>query len=189
MQPAVPDGGSARAVERRWIPVIVVVALIALVVGGAQALAAVVTNGTGGPLLVGDAVRIQPRPGWDVQTVSSTPPWARLHRGPVVLDVFAMAPEPAGPVPLGERYIDERLRPSLSQLAVATLDPTSLANGVPAVRVGYVGITTDGRAVEGVVVAATGERASAVFDVSAPSGELVTVVDDLRAMIDHAVVG
>jgi hypothetical protein len=185
--PAPIDGAPTR--ERRWIPVCIVVALIALVVGGAQAFAAVVTVRAGGSLLVGAAVQIQPRPGWDVQTVSASPPSARLHRGPVVLDVWAMDPEPTGPVVVGERYVDEHLRTHLSQLAVATPAPTSLANGVPAVSFAYSGFSTDGRTVGGVVVAATGAAASVVFDASAPSGELVTVADDLRTMVDGAVIG
>lgn len=191
-QAAVPktiDGPDRPVTERRWIPVLIVVVLITLVVGGAQVLAMAPTNRTGGPLVVGGAVQIQPRPGWEVQTVTAVPPSARLHRGPIVLDVWAMGPEPSGPGVLADRFVAEQLRLSLSQLAVATPAPTSLANGVPAVSIGYVGITTDGRAVEGVVVAATGIRASAVFDASAPSGELVTVADDLRAMVDHAVIG
>jgi hypothetical protein len=78
---------------------------------------------------------------------------------------------------------------SLTGLAYTTPDPTTLANDVPAVRLSYVGSTTDGRVVEGIVVAAAGSQASVVFDASAPSGELVTVADDLRAMIDHTVIG
>jgi hypothetical protein len=57
------------------------------------------------------------------------------------------------------------------------------------VRFGYVGVTSDGRAVEGLVVAASGVRASAIFDASAPNGELVTVADDLKTMIEGAVIG
>jgi hypothetical protein len=59
-----------------------------------------------------------------------------------------------------------------------------LASGVPAVRVFYVGVTSDGQAVEGVVVVATGVRTSAVFDAAAPTGELAVVADDLRVMVD-----
>jgi hypothetical protein len=181
-----PDRPSS---ERRWMPVIVVVVLIGLVVGGARLVSVAVAPDAQATVRVGAAVQLQPRPGWDVETVTTTPPTARLHRGPIVLDVLALAPEPAGPAAVAARYVDEHLQVSLTGLAFTTPDPTTLANGVPAVRVSYVGSTTDGRAVEGIVVAAAGTQASVVFDASAPSGELVTVADDLRAMVDHAVVG
>jgi hypothetical protein len=54
------------------------------------------------------------------------------------------------------------------------------------VRFGYVGVTADGQAVEGVVVVATGVRTSAVFDAAAPKGELAAVAGDLRVMVDGA---
>jgi hypothetical protein len=183
------DGAGSPTAEQRWVPALIVVALILLVVGGARGLAAVVTGGVGGPVRVGAAIEIQPRPGWDVEAISTAPPSARLHRGPVVLDVLAAAPDPAGPNALADRYVTEHLRPQLSQLVLATPDATSLADGVPAVRFGYVGVTSDGRAVEGLVVAASGVRASAIFDASAPNGELVTVADDLKTMIEGAVIG
>jgi hypothetical protein len=177
-----------RVAERRWVPVIVVTGLILLLAGGGRTLAAVGAGETRAPLDVG-AVEIQPPLGWDVVVTVATPPFARLQRGSVVLDVFAGAPEPAGPLALAERYVDERLRLGLRRLAVANPAATTLANGVPAVRFGYVGVTADGRAVEGVVVAATGARASALFDASAPQGELATAADDVRTMIAGAVVG
>ncbi|MDP9184755.1 MAG: hypothetical protein M3O29_03685, partial [Actinomycetota bacterium] len=154
-----------------------------------RGLAMVVTGGAGGPVRVGAAIEIQPRPGWDVEAITTVPPSARLHRGPVVLEVLAAAPDPAGPSALADRYVAEHLRPQLSQLVLATPDATSLADGVPAVRFSYIGVTSDGRVVDGLVVAATGARASAIFDASAPNGELVTVADDLKTMIDGAVIG
>ena len=88
-------------------------------------------------------------------------------------------------------------RPSKSGVARAETCKTSesvvvaictCTNGVPAVRFAYVGITSDGRSVEGVVVAATTDHAAVVFDASAPGGELAAVADDLRAMVEHAVI-
>jgi hypothetical protein len=188
MEDAVVDRSGQPAAHRRWVPVLVVVALIGLVVGGAQVLSAAVAEHDAPPVQIGTAVRIQPRPGWDVQSVTASPPTARLHRGPVILAVFAMDPEPLGPGAVADRYVEEQLGQGLSQLAVATQDPTTLAGGVPAVRFAYVGFTSDGRSVEGVVVAATTDHAAAVFDASAPGGEIATVAEDLRAMVEHAVI-
>ena len=183
------DAPSRPATERRWMPAIVVVVLIGLVVGGARLVSAAVAPDAQATLHVGAAVQLQPRPGWAVETVTTTPPTARLHRGPIVLDVLALEAEPSGPATVVARYVSEHLQASLTGLAFTTPDATTLADGVPAVRLSYVGSTTDGRAVEGIVVAAAGSQASVVFDASAPSGELVTVADDLRAMVDHAVIG
>ncbi len=183
------DAPNRPETERRWMPVIVVVVLIGLVVGGAQLVSAAVAPDAQAALRVGPAVQVQARPGWDAETVTTSPPTVRLHRGPVVLDVLALEPEPAGPAAVAARYVAAHLQVSLTGLAYTTPDPTALANDVPAVRLSYVGSTTDGRVVEGIVVAAAGSQASVVFDASAPSGELVTVADDLRAMIDHAVIG
>jgi hypothetical protein len=174
-------------VAGRWAPLLIVVGLIALVVGGAQVLSTAAGAEVGTTLAVG-TVQIQPRPGWDVEAVSSSPPAAVLHRGPVVLDVTQLAVEPAGPLLLAERYLDERLRPALTQLAVGSPETLALPNGVPAVRVPYVGVTPEGLAVDGIVTAATGSRSSAVFDASAPTGELVAVGEDVQVMVDHAVV-
>jgi hypothetical protein len=106
----------------------------------------------------------------------------------VTLDVASSGPEPAGPASVAQRYVDVVLRSRLAQLAVADPSSTALDDGVPAVRVFYVGVTSDGQAVEGVVVVATGARTSAVFDAAAPKGELAVVADDLRAMVDGATV-
>jgi len=180
--------GSGRPAVRRWVPVLIVVALIGLVVGGAQVLSAAVTAADVAAVHVGTAVQIQPRSGWEVLSVTAAPASARVHRGPVVLTVLAMAPEPSGPGVLADRYVEEQLGRGVSQLAVATQDATMLDNGVPAVRFAYVGITPDGRSIEGVVVAATTDHAAVVFDASAPKGELAAVADDLRAMVEHAVI-
>ncbi len=171
----------------RWVPPAIVVGLIALVVGGAQVLSHAVAPGTEGSLVVG-GIQIRPRPGWDVGSVVATPPTAVLHRGPVVLEVAQLGPEPAGPLVVAERALEQRVRPGLAQLATGEPEAVALPNGVQAVRVTYVGFTPEGLAIEGALTAATGERSSAVFDASGPSGELVAVAQDVQAMVDTAVV-
>jgi hypothetical protein len=189
MGAAASAGGAGRptGVAGRWGPLAIVVGLIALVVGGGQVVSDAVSVGGGSTLTVGGLL-ITPRPGWDVESVTASPPTAVLHRGPVVLAVAQLPPEPAGPLTVAARYLDERVRPMLSQLATGQPQAVTLPNGVPGVRVTYVGVTPEGLAIEGVVTAATGSRSSAIFDASAPSGELVAVADDVRAMVDHAVV-
>jgi hypothetical protein len=170
--------------EWRWVPVLAVVASIAIVVAGARLGAALVTKATGSPVMLGTAVEVRPSPGWDV--VSTSDAAAELHRGPVILDVFASGPELGGPAALGVRFVRDALSPGVAQLAVASFDPTTLADGVAAVRFAYVGVSADGLPIEGVVVAATGAQASVVFDARGPSGALAAVAEDLRQMVDGA---
>src|SRR5262249_28044998 len=51
--------------ERRWLPVVIVTALLAVVAFGARSVADATTTDTG-PLTMG-SVRIQPQPGWQVE--------------------------------------------------------------------------------------------------------------------------
>jgi len=184
MEPTTGSTASRRAGDR-WAPVAIVVGIIAIVVGGGQVLARAVTPAAGGVLHVG-AVQIQPRPGWDVESVTAAT--ARLHRGPVVLDVVASGPDATGPASIAVRYVEERLRPMLPQLLPTSPELVELPSGATAARIGYVGLTPDGLPIEGVVTAVSGPSSSAVFDAVAPRGELIGVVDDVQAMIDGAVV-
>jgi hypothetical protein len=103
----------------------------------------------------------------------------------VLLDVFVYPAASDGPVGVAARYVEEALRPSLAQVTIGEAAPTTLAGGVPAVRFGYVGVTDDGLQLQGVVIAASGSSASAVFDAYGPQG-VATVVGDLQAMIEGA---
>jgi hypothetical protein len=172
--------------ERRWVPTLIVTALIVVVAQGARTVADATAGAPGPPLTVGAAVTLQPRPGWDVITTTAVPPATRLHRGPVFLDVFVYPAASDGPAGVAARYVEEALRGSLEQVTIGEAAPTTIAGGVPAVGFGYQGVTEDGVLLEGVVIAASGSSASAVFDAYAPHGELPTVIEDVRAMVDGA---
>jgi hypothetical protein len=185
--PVRPDEAPAQRVrERRWVPTLIVAALILIVAQGARTVADATAGATGPPITVGSVLTVQPRPGWDVVSTTAVPPAARLHRGPVLLDVFVYPAASDGPGGVAARYVEGALRPGLAQVTIGEAAPTTLAGGVPAVRFGYVGVTHDGVPLEGVVIAASGSGASAVFDAYAPRGELATVAGDLQAMIDGA---
>lgn len=180
--PLRPDEAPGQRVrERRWWPPLAVASSIVVLVVLAHTLA-----GAGSaPTAVGlDGVRLRPGPGWDLE--GSQPGWVRLHRGPVVLDVVVTEPVSTGAVGVAASYVDGILRPGLAQLSVGEPAPTTVAGGVPAVQVGYVGVTRDGVAIEGVVVAASGARRAVVFDIAAPEGALAPVADDVREMLDGA---
>ena len=187
MDPARPDPTPAQRVrERRWVPALIVTALIVLVTQGARAVADVTAGATRPAITIGSVLTLQPRPGWDVTSASVAPPTARLHRGPVLLDVLVYPVSPEGPEAVAARYVEEALRTDLTRVSIGEAASTTLAGGVPAVRFGYQGITADGVLLEGVITAASGPDASAVFDAYAPPGELATVIEDVRVMIDGA---
>lgn len=185
--PVRPDEApSQRVRERRWVPTLIVTALIVVVAQGARTVADATSAPPGPPITVGSVLTLQPRPGWDVVSTTAVPPAARLHRGPVLLDVFVYPVAPDGPGGVAARYVEGALRPSLAQVVIGEAAPITLAGGVPAVRFGYQGITEDGVPLEGVVIAASGSSASVVFDAYAPHGELPTVIEDVRAMVEGA---
>jgi hypothetical protein len=177
-------GPQADPKERRWLPVLIVTALIVVVAGGARTFADA-TAGSTGPIALG-SVRVQPQPGWQVEG-SVQPAAVRLHRGPVVLDVFAGGSFPGGPSALAAIYLDQRLVPAFVRIAHSDFDPSLVVDGAAAVSFTYVGVTSDGVQVEGIVVAADTTDASVVFDAKAPKGELTNAIEDVRTMIDDAV--
>jgi hypothetical protein len=178
----VDEAPAQRVRERRWWPALAVAGLIlALVVGGQRA------GGDGSapsPVTVG-SVRVAPRPGWELDRTE--PNGARLRRGSTVLDIFAMPSSYTGAQGVATAYVDQVLRPSLRELRLAEPTSTTIAGGVPAVAIVYVGVTTDGIAIEGVVLAANGTHAAVVFDAAAPEGTLAAAAEDVDAMIDDAV--
>lgn len=171
--------------EQRWLPVLIVTGLIVVVAGGARTFAGA-TAGSTGPITLG-SVHVQPQPGWQVEGPVQ-PSAVRLHRGPVVLDVFAGGSFPGGPSALAATYLDERLVPAFARIVHSDFDQALVVDGAPAVSFTYVGVTSDGVPIEGIVVAADTTDASVVFDARAPKGELANAIEDVRTMIDGAVI-
>jgi hypothetical protein len=182
--PHAPRRSSAR--ERRWLPVVIVTILIVIVAGGARSVAdATATNA--GPVVMGP-LRVQPPEGWQVER-AVTPTFARLHKGPVMLDISVAPPAAGGPAVVATLYRQQRLEPAFERLLPGALEEAVLPNGVPGARFGYLAATADGVIVNGLVVAADASDASVVFDVRAPSsGDLADVVEDLRSMVEGATI-
>jgi hypothetical protein len=177
----VDEAPAQRVRERRWLPAIIVTAsILALVAGGQLVQRAALAPS---PVAVGD-VRVQPLPGWRLDR--SEPQWVRLGRGSAVLDIYATPSSYTGPAGVAASYVAQVLRPSLWQFATGRSSSMTVA-GEPAVSIGYIGITHDGVAIEGVVVAASGSRSAVVFDVAAPKGALAAVAADVAHMLDRAV--
>jgi len=173
----------------RWLPVLVVVAVIAIVAGGGQLAGAAGNAAPAGPQEVGGAVRLQPLPGW----AAAEPPGAphqelTLSRGSVTLQVVAVPGWSGTPEDLAQTYLDRSLRPRIEDLEIGQASSGTLTSGVPAVRFGYVGLA-DGVTIEGAVTVATGATTGAIFDASAPKGDLAGVASDVDTMIEDAEVG
>jgi len=169
--------------ERRWLPVLIVTALIAVVAGGARSVAEATATRTG-PVSMGE-VRVQPAEGWQVEGLV-TPTFARLHKGAVVLDVTVGQPVPGGPTLLAALYRDRRLEPAFPRFVPSAPDATVLQNGTPAVGFTYFAVTGDGVALDGLVIVVDTSTTSVIFDARAPSGELTGSIEDIRSMVEGA---
>jgi hypothetical protein len=175
-----------RSATARWLPVLAVVGVIALIAGGGQLAGGARDGASTAPQLVGGAVRIRPLPGWAASTPPGAPlPELDLTRGPVTLAVLAVPSADATPDELARTYVERLLAARVDDLQIGHASTGVLASGAPAIRFGYVGISA-GVPVEGAVTVATGATAGAVFDASAPKGDLAWVASDVDGMIQDA---
>jgi hypothetical protein len=161
------------------------------VVLGGYVLAAALSTRTGSPVLVGGAVSVQPLPGWQVAETSPVNgfPFARLTRGGGNLDVVMLEGFSGDATELARTYEDEVLKRQLNRLSVPdTFESVTLADGTPAVRYRYVGVTDTGASIEGEVTAVVAvDGRAVVFDGWAPQGLLTFVEGDIHDMVDRAV--
>ena len=163
---------------------LVVVAVLLFVAGGADAIA----HAIAGPPIQIAGVTVHPQAGWKVQRRGDDGSLHRvvLARGSGALDVTVIDAYPGTADGLARRYEDSALAGQLDQLSVGDPEAGALDDGTPTVRYGYIGITDDGVAVEGVVTTAVGpEGTGVVFDGYAPKGGLASVVGGLASMIDQ----
>jgi hypothetical protein len=194
--PRPDEAPSQRRAERRWLPVLGVVAVILLVSGGARTVADATAGPPQPPTGVPGTVIVQPRPGWSVD------PGARvddgsLHevllvRGTADLLLVGIDGYGGSASDLARDYVERVLGARFAQLSVGRVaGPVALHNGVPAVQFGYVGVTEGGVSVEGAVTIAIagGSRDGVVFDGYAPEGDLAWAAGDIRAMVAGAEVG
>ena len=179
--------------ERRWIPPIAILALIAFITAGARGVEAALSEPPGPAVVVG-RVRIDPRPGWTEE------PSLRVDEGPVhrrvltsggaALIVTSVEGSRDDASSLATEYLETVLRERFVQLRVTGARPVTVADALPGVRFAYLGVTRDRATVEGVVTAVTGPAGDGVvFDALSPEGSLAGVASDVGAMIDGARVG
>jgi hypothetical protein len=185
--PVRPDEAAGQRIkERKWLPVIGVVAVIGVIAfGGGNA----ASGESPPPVDVGGIVHLQPARGWEVVDHANGTDIhrVRLRHANTLLDVYAIEGFDASAGELASAFQQQILSTQFDRLTVGGAGETTLASGSPGVAFGYVGVTSDGVAVEGAVTATVGTQGDgAVFDGFAPQGELAAGVGDLREMIDGA---
>jgi len=176
--------------HRRWIPVVVLVAVMGGVVSGGYVTSDALGETTGETVTVSASVRITPLAGWELAERFGDPPGIRLTSGSTSLDV-ATIPFTGTDVDLLASYIDQVLEPDAEQFQVSEeVEPVRLASGLTGTRIAYVGLFGDVQApIEGEVTAVVSQSgAGVIFDGWAPAGQLQFEIDEIDEMIERAVI-
>jgi hypothetical protein len=174
--------------QRRWIPVVVLVAVMTGVVSGGYVTSDALGETSGETVMVSASVRITPLPGWVLAERFGDPPGIRLTSGSTSLDV-ATIPFTGTDVDLLASYVDEVLEPGAEQFQVSEeVEPIRLASGLTGTRIAYVGLFGDVQApVEGEVTAVVSPSgAGVIFNGWAPAGQLQFEIDEIDEMIERA---
>ena len=176
--------------HRRWIPVVVLVAVMAGVVSGGYVTSDALGETTGDTVTVSASVRITPLAGWELAERFGDPPGIRLTSGSTSLDV-ATIPFTGTDVDLLASYIDQVLEPDAEQFQVSEeVEPVRLTSGLTGTRIAYVGLFGDVQApIEGEVTAVVSPSgAGVIFNGWAPAGQLQFEIDEIDEMIERAVI-
>jgi hypothetical protein len=174
--------------QRRWVPVVVLVAVVTGVVSGGYITSDALGETSGETVMVSASVRITPLPGWVLAERFGDPPGIRLTSGSTSLDV-ATIPFTGTDVDLLASYVDEVLEPGAEQFQVSEeVEPIRLASGLTGSRIAYVGLFGDVQApVEGEVTAVVSPSgAGVIFNGWAPAGQLQFEIDEIDEMIERA---
>ncbi|MEA2556891.1 MAG: hypothetical protein QOG88_429 [Actinomycetota bacterium] len=179
--------------ERRWLPVLFVLATLLAVVGGGYVTAAALSEPAGAPITVSRVVRIQPLSGWAFAgwgRLSSGEEFARLSRGVGSVDVIAFPRRGGTAQALAVAYTGQ-LDLEVTRLSVSSqLAPVRTASGSQGVRFSYTGVDPDTSAsIDGEVTVILGPSGSgAVFNGWTPAGLLPYASHDIGFMVDKAIV-
>lgn len=174
--------------ERRWIPSLLVGAVIVGVVAGGYVVDDALGELSSAPTTVSASVTVTPLPGWELAERFGDPPGARFTRGNASLDVASIA-FTGSDLDLLAAYVEEVLEPDAEQLRVSeTVEPVALSGGLTGSRIVYVGTFGDVQApIEGEVVAVVSPSGvGVVFDGWSTSGQLRFAIEDIRTMVRTA---
>lgn len=174
-----------RPPRRRELPAFLVLAVIAIVVGGGYLVSVALAEPAGPPVVVGGVVRLQPLSGWAV--AEHGPRSIRLTRGGGNLDVVLGTAQSARD--LLQRYL-LLLGRSPSQVSLSpTVTSVTLDSGLHGLRASYVGLipSREVTSVEGEITAVVLPGGTGViFDGWAPKGLFSYVERDLEHMTASA---
>ncbi|MBI3648204.1 MAG: hypothetical protein HY240_05605 [Actinobacteria bacterium] len=192
-----PGPASPASLARRARPLAGVVAVILVVVLGGYVVAAALSEPAGPPVGFNGIARVRPLSGWQdagfghgTLDVGGRPlplAFVVLTRGNGNLSISAVPGAGVAPGALADAFVADALGGQLDRLSVSRRpEQVTLASGVPAVRLGFVGVRHDtGASVEGEVTAlATPGGDGVVFVASAPAGLFRFIQGDVHAMED-----
>jgi len=171
--------------ERRWLPVLVISAVLVAVVSGGHLAADALGRARGAAVTVSPSVEITPLPGWELAERFADPPGVRLTKGGANLDVLTLA-FTGSDVDLLAEYVQRALEPFAEQLQVSEqLEQITLGSGLSGSKITYVGLFGDVQApIEGEVIAVVSPSGTGVlFDGWSPAGQLQFALDEIDAMI------
>ena len=174
--------------HRRWIPVIVLAAVMIGVVSGGYLTSDALGRVGGETVVVSSSVSITALPGWELAGRFDDPTGIRLSKGSSSLDV-ATIPFTGTEADLLRAYVENVLQPDAEQFRVSeTVERVALDNGLTGARIAYVGLFGDVQApIEGEVTAVVSPTgAGVIFDGWAQSGQLQFAIDDIRTMVQRA---
>jgi hypothetical protein len=174
--------------QHRWIPVVVLAAVLAAVTSGGYLTSDALGEIQGAAATVGTSVRVTPLPGWQLAGSSTDPDRIRLTSGSTSLDVAAF-PFDGTEIDLLGRYVDNILEPDAEQFRVSEeVEPVRLASGLAGSRIAYVGLFGEVQApIEGEVTAVVSPSGQGVmFNGWAPAGQLQFEIDEIDEMIERA---
>ena len=180
---------SPRERPRRWLPLLGVLAVLAVVVFGGYVVAAALSVRAGPPVDVVGVARVSPLSGWELAGRRANPPGVRLTRGSGNLDVFVFGPAGGDAQRLLRAYASQVLKPDARQLSVSPqTEAVALRSGLQGVRASYVGqFGKGGTPIEGELTAVISPSgAGVVFDGWAHAGLLDFVLGDIDTMVDSA---
>lgn len=196
-----PMPAPLRAAEPRpprgWgASVLVLVTIVAITAGGWIVAASIPGEPTlaGGGGAAPGSVEVGPlsvpvAEGWTVVQSDPTGAGAVLSNGTGLLEIYPAGSPYTDPTTLLRDYVAQVLRPAGSQLSVGPVAPADGPAGTTAARASYQGtFPIAAHPLEGAVTAVVGaDGAAAIFDGSAPQGQLLSVLDEIEGMIAGSV--
>jgi hypothetical protein len=185
--------------ERRWWPLVGVVALIAVVVLGGFVTSSALSEAAGPPVEIPGIVQVRPLTGWEESAAGPVPlsiegrrapgQFVQLTRGNGNVAIVAVRVGSVSPQALAQAFALGELEEELDRPTVSrNLEDVVLESGARAVRFAYVGVVAEtGVSIEGeVTVLVTTAGDGVIFDAFASEGLLQFILGDVHAMEDDA---